>query len=414
MCGRHIGLNRPSLVTAVSKGLVLGGVLVAVLVVALAAQDKPPAAQARRQGWRPWYYSYDATGLTPAERRAITDRASAYERLFVVRDSLIRPQGFEATSHVFGGLGPAGRLGQWGYNIIFFDGIGHEGPSLLWAYENVLARNVWTVDSGAADFKDGQGEIYRERPKGSPLPGLPAGATVFGALTFDSTESRDNVVQVLLTADGELPWSDVSRERLLNMFITEAAAAVETDRQALSQTTYQRWLSDAPRRRQEREQMLVAITAIDKAQAATVKAEMEKGEQATGESLKQNDATERAQWSQALAADTARLTQRRAELAAMSPAERAVAAWVDAGSGGTSKLVAPGAPGASHLIADKPDYYRVRGSRLEARSLLIGFRLTNAKPGDRLQGDLFDRAVSDAYRAFDWAAASRLLGSAAK
>ncbi len=116
--------------------------------------------------------------------------------------------------------------------------------------------------------------------------------------------------------------------------------------------TYQRWLSDAPRRKQEREQALVAITAIDKAQASTVKAEMERGE--------------------------------------------------------------PGTPGSCHLIADKPDYNRIKGSRLEVRSLLIGFRLTDSKQGDQLHGDLFDRAVSDSYRAFDWAAAARLLGPASK
>ena len=157
--------------------------------------------------------------------------------------------------------------------------------------------------------------------------------------------------------------------------------------------------------------MLVAITAIDKSQAATVKAEMERSEEATGESLRQNDAMERAQWSQTLAADTARLTQRRSELAAMSPADRAAAAWVG-GNEAIVRFTAPGDPGAYHLIADKPDYYRIKGSRLEVRSLLIGFRLTDSKPGS--PGEWGDRAVSDSYKAFDWAAAARILKPAAK
>lgn len=393
---------------AAATRLVLGSALVAALTVAGAAQTRPDATESRGPGWLPWYFSYDRSGLTAAERNIITARAAAYERLFVVRDSLLRPQGFRVESSLFGGLGSPGRLGQWGYRIIFFEGmVGHEGPSLLWAYENPLAINARTLDSGPPDFKDGQGAIYRERPRGAALPGLPPGAIVFNGLSFEpATQARENVMQVLLTSDGEPPWSDVSRERVLNMFVAEAEAAVKTDQQALSQTTYQRWLSDASRRKQEREESLAAIAIIDKTQTATMKAEMERSEEATGQALKQNDAVERAQWTQALAADTTRLAQRRSELAAMSPSERAAAAWVPSNSGDTFRFAAPGAAGASRLIADKPDYYRIRGSRLEVRSLLVGFRLPDY--------DWADRAVSDSYRAFDWAAAARMLGQPAR
>jgi len=377
-----------------------------------------PDAQSRGPGWLPWYSSLSTGGLTAAERTAIATRAGDYQRLFVTRDSLARPQGgFTVEPMYNGGLGPPGHLGGFGYNLIFFNfiakaGESHEGTTQLWASENPRAHSVWILDSGPPDFKDGQGAIYRERPKGSPLPGMPPTAFVFDALKFEpSSQARENHIQVLLTADGELPWSDVSRERMLNLFIAEADAAVKKDQQALSQTTYQRWLSDAPRRRQETEQALVAIAAIDKTQVATVKEQMESSEQATGESLRENDAMERAQWGQALAADTARLTQRRSELAAMSPADRAAAAWVG-GNEAVIRFTAPGAPGSYHLIADKPDYYRIKGSRLEVRSLMIGFRLTDAKPGS--PGEWGDRAVTDSYKAFDWAAAARMLKPAAK
>ena len=380
-----------------------------------------PDAQSRGPGWLPWYSSLSTVngGLTAAERAAIATRAGDYQRLFVTRDSLARPQGgFSVEPMYNGGLGPAGRLGGFGYTLIFFNfiakaGESHEGTGQLWASENPRAHSVWILDSGPPDFEDGQGAIYRERPKGPPLPGMPPTAYVFDGLKFEpSSQARENLIQVLLTADGELPWSDVSRERMLNLFIAEADAAVKTDQQALSQTTYQRWLSDAPKRRQELQQMLVAIAAIDKAQVATVKEQMESGEQTTGESLRQNDAMERAQMSQALAADTARLTQRRSELAAMSPADRAAAAWVECIPEATVRFAPPGAPGACHLIADKPDYYRIKGSRLEVRSLMIGFRLTDAKPGS--PGEWGDRAVSDSYKAFDWAAAAHMLKPAAK
>jgi hypothetical protein len=394
--------------TAATTRLVLSTALVAGLTVAGAAQDRQNAAESRGPNWLPWYYSYDTRGLTAAERSTITARAAAYERLFVVRDSLVRPQGFRVESSLFGGLGPPGYLDRFGYRITFFQGmVGHEGSSLLWAAENPSAASVWTLDSGPPDFKDAQGEIYRERPRGAALPGLPPGAIVFNGLSFEPpTQARDNVVRVVLTADGALPWSDVSRERLLNVFIAEAEAAVKTDQQALSQTTYQRWLSDAPRRKQELEQTLVAIAAIDKTQTEKIKADMERSEEATGQALKQNDAAERAQWSKTLAADTARLTQRRSELAAMSPAERVAAAWVQNADGGVVRFTAAGAIGSSHLIADKPDYYRVRGSRLEVRALLVGFKLPDYAWAYR--------AVSDSYKAFDWAAAARMLGQPAR
>jgi hypothetical protein len=405
---QHDESNRTLRIPTMCKRIALSSVLAAVLVVAGAAQNRPVAMESRGPGWLPWYYSYNTTGLTAAERTTLTARASAYERLFVTRDSLARPQGFRVESNAFGGLGSPGRLGQFGYRIIFFEGmVGHEGPSLLWAYENVLASSVRIVDSGPADFEDSQGAIYRERPKGAAIPGLPPGAVVFGGLSFEpATQARENMIQVLLTSDGELPWSDVSRERMLNLLIAGADAAVKKDRQALSQTTYQRWLSDAAKRKQETEQMLVAITAVDKSQAATTKAELERVEKATGESLKQNDAAEREQLSQTLAADTARLTKRRSELAAMSQAERAAAAWVPSNSGDALQFTAPGASGSSHLIADKPDYYRIKGSRLEVRSLLIGFRIPDYTWADR--------AVTDSYKAFDWAAAARMLAPAAK
>jgi hypothetical protein len=44
---------------------------------------------------------------------------------------------------------------------------------------------------------------------------MPATAVVFDGLNFDRrSEARLNTIRVLLTADGELPWADVSRERV--------------------------------------------------------------------------------------------------------------------------------------------------------------------------------------------------------
>src|SRR5205085_1800332 len=99
-----------------------------------------------------------------------------------------------------------------------------EGSALLSIAENPSARDVWTVSSGPATFTDAQGDMFVERPKlQGPLPGMPANAIVFGdALQFGSTNrSLENGLWVLLTANGEVPWGDVPRERVLNILIAQ-------------------------------------------------------------------------------------------------------------------------------------------------------------------------------------------------
>ena len=61
------------------------------------------------------------------------------------------------------------------------------------------------------------------------------------------------------------------------------------------------------------------------------------------------------------------------------------------------------------MIADKPDYYRFKGSRMQVRGLLITFRIQEYRGEEQA-----DRAVTDSYRAFDWTAAARLLSASTK
>ena len=52
---------------------------------------------------------------------------------------------------------------------------------------------------------------------------------------------------------------------------------------------------------------------------------------------------------------------------------------------------------------DRPDYYRANGSRTALRAMLIRFGQTSG------YYVAMDRAIDDSFRAFDWAAAARLL-----
>ena len=186
--------------------------------------------------WRP---------MAAAERAVFLTRWAEYDRLFATPDSLARPQGFTvAPSALAYSEGAPSTLFHFYYRYIFLQGVvtGGEGSALLSINENPVARNIWTVDSGPATFKDAQGEMYTERPRHGSLPGLPSGAIVFdGPLQFDSRNpSVENTLRVLLTANGELPWSDVPRERVLKLLIAEAQKLLDEMERLYADSNYRK------------------------------------------------------------------------------------------------------------------------------------------------------------------------------
>jgi hypothetical protein len=390
------------------------------LAVTGAAQTRGSAVNARGPNWLPRAMIGRGSGLTAAEQSVVEARLAEYERLFAVPESLVRPQGFQARPSAHGGVND-GQFGvaRFNYELVLVDGVLKPGEPdyrerspALWVHENVDARAVWIGDSGPPDFKDGNAGIFRERPRSGLLAGMPRNAVVFDGLKFDrATQARENVARVLLTSDGELPWADVSRERVLKIQIAQAQTVFKQVEQDAAETGYQKWLRDAPARQRQREEILAGVASVDKTQVAKVREDSERVERQTGDSLKKAEAAEREQSARNLALAKGRLTQLNAELAAMSPAERAMAAWIQPTNQGTFKFAAPGTTGFHHLIVDKPDYYRFKGSRVQVRSLLIGFRVRDAQGAP---GEQEDRAVADSFKAFDWAAAARLLTPSAK
>ena len=154
---------------------------------------------------------------------------------------------------------------------------------------------------------------------------MPRNALVFDGLKFDrQTEARINAVSVLLTSDGETPWSDVSRERVLKIFIAEATAGFKTAEQQASESSYQRWLREAPARQRDREQMLAAIAGVDKAQVAKARADLERADREAGKSYKKTETQERELAAHNLATAKGRLSQVSGQLAEMSATERAM------------------------------------------------------------------------------------------
>ena len=308
-------------------------------------------------GWLP---------LPAADRPALLARWAEYDRLFAAADSMARPQGFSVVPGAISyGEMPPGRLYNFFLRYLFLEGNGRstgEGPALLGIWENPGARDVWVADSGPPTFTDARGEMYFERARGQQVPGLPPGAIVFdGPLRFDSKNaSYENAIRVLLTASGEAPWTDVSRERVLQSLIANAKKEAAEVEQMYADPAYRQ--------------------AVDAA--------------APGSSDKLREM---------LANVRAPVTLLTNRLTAMSAADRAAPAWVRLTAVGTYEFGAPGTQGFYHVIADRPDYYRAAGSRTAVRAMLVRFQLTNAAHV------AWDRAVEDSFKAFDWTALARLL-----
>jgi hypothetical protein len=122
-----------------------------------------------------------------------------------------------------------------------------------------------------------------------------------------------------------------------------------------------------------------AALFVDKATAAETRDTLERAERDMGEAYKKSEAEEHETAARNLADATRRLTRVTVQLAAMSPAKRAMPAWIQivlsGANAGSFAFADPGTPGFDHLIADKPECYRLKGSRVAVRSQLIYFRI---------------------------------------
>ena len=100
----------------------------------------------------------------------------------------------------------------------------------------------------------------------------------------------------------------------------------------------------------------------------------------------------------------------RAQIAAMTPAERASTAWAVG-----ADLAAAGAPFARRLVTLNPEFYRTKGSPVEVRAILVYMETAvqpaafiNASPNGQGWRSI-DRSVYEAYKKLDWAAFERMV-----
>jgi hypothetical protein len=281
-------------------------------------------------------------------------------------------------------------------------------PGWLRAYQfwAIISHNCRTYDESGSDItivfnpgpmswsegdrpmldENGEG-LYTERLRGKPM---------FGALaTFGDFDRGDTEGFRLLFTNGQSPTRPVSREEYLRAWIFnvegkngETAATAAT----AQRRNYQAWLARVDERKKEREQILAVLAAQDPSKVAKTRAEMENAEKEGGEFLRKAAEEERARGG---TVETALGNKLRAQIAAMTPEERASPAWATG-----FDLFPPGTPNAHAIVRWNPDFYRVGNSPVEVRGILVHFQPVNqARMSQRQQ----------MFREFDWSALKRII-----
>lgn len=264
----------------------------------------------------------------------------------------------------------------------------HGADIIIWFNPN---PKEWTSGDVMRD-ENGDG-FYLERPRSPTRFGSTA---TFGEFEKENTEG----LFVLFTASGVSPTLPVSREEYLRaMIFTLEGKNGEKVKEALAMTTkteYQRWIEDAPARKKAHEEMVARVAIVDKSQAAKLRAEIEKTEKENTETLRKNDKQDRERLDLAKSQVSLAGDGVRAQLAAMTPAERALPAF----AGEPLGVVPAGTPNALAVVRANPAFYRARSSPFEPRAVLVRMRTPHKEMTAQHQ---------QLFKDLDWAALKRLV-----
>lgn len=245
------------------------------------------------------------------------------------------------------------------------------------------------------DHPDESGDrLYTERDRSDALFGSTATFGHFG-------EANTLGLFVLFTIEGISPTIPVTREEYLRALIFALEGKnQERLKEALahaSKTQYQRWLEDAPARKKRNDEILAVLSRADPAEAAKVRADLEKVERDGEASVRKSEPQERAELDRNIAAIKAPGDGLRAQIAAMTPAERASPAY---SHGFPGELLSRGAPNARSIVRINPAFYRTGTSVAEVRAILV--RLPGVYKEARPQHEQL-------FRQFDWAAVKQMV-----
>jgi hypothetical protein len=294
-------------------------------------------------------------------------------------------------------------------------------PSKRVSGEGCGCLEIRVNESRSGNVFDGRPDIYAEpvRAVDPKRPGIlwevPAATAVYGELWEPSNDIREgrperSMVDVVFLPAGAEPGRPVSREAFYAAALRVMEGPEAAMRAHLGKTRYQEWMEGAADRRQNREQTL-AIQARTQtpAEVEAIRRRLEGIEQEVTEQLRAGEAAELEQNRGALAASDARLGRLAADLAAMTPAERQMPAYINdavlEGPNATGyRLVASPEPPARRVVTINHDFWRARRSPVEVRSIRVhlGIAGTGLRPPVR-------HALLQTFKHLDWAAVRLLL-----
>ena len=317
--------------------------------------------------------------MSAADRTAIETTLAAVEQT-IRKTPFGTPRGYEARSKWMYNAPPdrtrlssyAFQLNLWCPSIKASFGEGEPG---LTVFINP-SPGEWSV--GAASARDDKGiAIYFERVHS---------ATRFGSIaTFGEFEEANGTgLRVLFTRGDVSPTLPVSREEYLRHMIWEVEG-----QEAGKKSAYQEWLEQAPDRKKSNDEVIALTAKTDPKKAEELRKTLEKAERDNAALMRQTD-------SSGAALRTNGANRYRAQIAAMSPAERALPAVVSG-----DNFVAPGYFDAHAVVRENPAFYRAVRSPTEPRAVLVWLPHGYDRPLKDVRAQL--------YREFDWAEIKRLV-----
>lgn len=372
------------------------------MLVPMAFALTPAGAQqgggnAARPRWTD-HYPPEIGQATTAERASAMATLDEIQRVLEQVPELAKPRGFEVGRQVFGGTLQFGERGVLAYTLFlwFYEQskafTGGEGTRCIEV--NVNASRGTRVDETGRGF-------FLEQAIGEPIRGA---TIVYEGLRWDGQTGDRRSGYVTLTTRGAFPWIPVTREEYLRaqIYIAEGKNGEKQKvfERSLEKTSYERYMEEAAERKKNRDDAVAAMArAQGRAAADELRKTLEQTEREVIEQLKAAEAEERKQYKAALSNPQG--DELRAQLAAMTPAERTAPATAKYGAG---ELVAPKDPEGHRVLTPDLEFWRSRRSRAEVHSITIAFH-----PGGTCTNPPVRVALEKVYQSLNWAALKQIV-----
>ena len=378
--------------------------VLAVTLVAVLLQF-PLAAQTSRDAAPEWPEVYPPNiryeGITAAERSAAIAVLKRIEALFRQIPELTGPTEFVVKKDYYGGHRPpevTNGVAAYSLRIWFFAKF---GPQKIVSGEGCTCIQV-VVNAGPQGPKsDENGTPFDiESEPGEPIPGA---TVVYGRLI----EGEGGGIAAVFTRGGNFPWTPLTREQYLRAQIFEyegkdGAKLKELDAQ-MAKTPYEEWMAGSAQRKKERDELAVQLQGMKtKEEIKTTIAQLEKQELQMTEQLKARDAEDRRRNQQAVRIASGPGDRLRAQLDAMSAQDRAKPAMVLQ----NWEMPPDGTPNTFRVLSPTLDYWRVRRSPVEIRTIVVNMGGGTGLDAARAATV---NAIWQTWKKLDWAAIKRMV-----